>query len=200
MPRIVALLCAAVAVLPWAAGAAADLLPPVDPCASAAAGVVCRLGTGETTPGGAANQKASHAGWPAITGVYLVLDHGGRTATGTERNDELLGGHGSDRMVGGPGRDVLWGDMLPTQNNTWQHDTLIGGSGRDFLYASHGRNLMLAGAGADVVHGHYGRGRIDCGPGTDLLYLSHRSRPHYRIRRCERITYHSGLTPLTPRG
>jgi hypothetical protein len=90
--------------------------------------------------------------------------------------------------------------MLPTQNNTWQHHTLVGGPARDFLYASHGRNTLLAGRGDDVVHGHYGRGRIDCGPGNDLLYLSHRSRKRYRIRHCERITYHSGLTPLTSRG
>lgn len=169
-------------------------------CAVAPLEVVCRLGTGQTTPGGAANNKASHAGWPRVTGVYWVLPHSGSGGRATGRNDELLGGHGSDTLDGAGGRDIIWGDMLPTNNNTWQHDTLIGGPGRDFIYASHGRNTIRAGSGDDVVHAHYGRGTADCGPGNDLIYLSHKRRRGWKIRNCERITFHSGLTPLTPRG
>jgi hypothetical protein len=168
--------------------------------ATRVAGITCRPGRGRRTPGGVANGKASHVGWPAINGIYLVHDHRGRRGRGTAFNDELLGGHGSDRLVGGGGRDVLWGDQWPTGNNTWQHDTLSGGPGRDFLYASHGANTVSGGLGDDVIHAHYGRGRIDCGPGYDLVYLSHRSRARWRLHRCERITYHSGLTALTGRG
>lgn len=171
-----------------------------DACGGTPLGVVCRIGTGLTTPGGAANNKASHAGWPAVTGVYWVMPPTGGAGKATDRNDELLGGHGSDRLDGGRGRDILWGDQLPTGNNTWQHDTLIGGPGADFIYASHGRNTILGGAGDDVIHAHYGRGTVDCGPGDDLLYLSHKRRHGWKIRNCERITFHSGLTPLTSKG
>jgi hypothetical protein len=30
---------------------------------------------------------------------------------------------------------------------------------------------------------------IDCGGGRDKVYLSHRSRPRYRLRHCEAIDY-----------
>ena len=169
------------------------------PC-EAPVGIVCRLGTGQTTPGGAANQKASHQGWPGVTGVYWVLPPSGGSGKATSANDELLGNHGNDTLDGGPGSDIIWGDMLPTGNNTWQHDVLIGGSGNDFIYASHGYNVIKAGAGNDVVHAHFGRGIVDCGKGNDLLYLSHKRRTGWKVRNCERITYHAGLTPATSRG
>jgi hypothetical protein len=180
-----------------AGAATADIT--AGPC-DAPLGIVCRLGTGQTTPGGASNQKASHAGWPRVTGVYWVLPASGGGGKATDRNDELLGNHGDDVLNGGPGKDILWGDMLPTGNNSWQHDELYGGSGNDFIYASHGHNIIKAGAGNDVVHAHYGRGTVDCGKGIDLLYLSHRRRHAWKVRNCERITFHAGLTPLTSRG
>jgi hypothetical protein len=187
-------------VIVLAVPAVAQAAALTESCSDAPLGIVCRLGTGQTTPGGAANNKASHQGWPAVTGVYWVLPATGGEGKATARNDELLGNHGNDRLNGGPGRDILWGDMLPTANNSWQHDVLLGGSGSDFIYASHGHNVIKAGAGNDVIHAHYGRGTVDCGRGSDLLYLSHRGRHGWRVRNCEHITFHSGLTPLTSRG
>ena len=61
--------------------------------------------------------------------------------------------------------------------------------GNDHIYASHGWNRVIAGPGRDLIHGHFGRGKIDCGAGRDKVYLSHRSRPGYRLRRCEAIDY-----------
>src|SRR4051812_3611435 len=172
---------------------------PTTSCDDAPLGIICRAGTGTTTPGGAANGKASHQGWPAVTGVYWVLTDGGG-GVATDRNDELLGQHGDDHLDGGRGDDIIWGDELPTANNTWQHDVLVGGPGEDFIYASHGHNVIKAGAGDDVVHAHYGHGTVDCGPGHDLVYLSHKRRHKWKVRHCERITFHSGLTPLTSHG
>lgn len=134
--------------------------------------------------------STSHDGWPKIDGELWINHRDVQTVhRGSDRNDELLSGHSSDQVYGGRGRDVLWGDFNPQNNNTWQHDLLDSGPGADFVYASHGHNVIHAGPGRDIVHAHFGRGRIDCGGGRDTLFISHRSRPHYRVRRCERISF-----------
>jgi RTX calcium-binding nonapeptide repeat (4 copies) len=132
---------------------------------------------------------ASHEGWPT-TVVYKSHpdDQNGRIR-GTRRSDELLGGHGNDSIYGRGAADVIWGDFKPCCQPSRQHDRLHGGAGNDFIYASHGTNDITGGPGNDVVHAHYGRGgTIDCGSGNDLLFLSHRSKPHYGVRNCERTT------------
>jgi Ca2+-binding RTX toxin-like protein len=139
---------------------------------------------------GTASAQTSHAGWPKIDGkLQINKDDGNDTLTGTGRSDELLGGHGSDAIFGRDRADVLWGDYKPSGQGTAQFDRLDGGAGSDFIYASHGRNAILAGAGNDTIHAHFGRGSIDCGSGRDTLFISHRSRPHYSVRHCERISY-----------
>lgn len=174
--------------------------------------------------------KASHAGWPKITGMLLMnsqdknrpLD--GRpgqdpfdgtdssySCDGLHRNsscvrsaarhkitvvpsdighNELLGGHGNDTIHAGPAGDVIWGDFKPCCQPSTQVDHLYGGSGRDFIYASHGLNYIHTGGGRDVVHAHFGRGgEIHCDSPNVLVYLSHRSRPLYRLFGCQRISY-----------
>jgi hypothetical protein len=139
---------------------------------------------------GVAHAKTSHAGWPAVTGVLRIAPNHDTRIRGTVRSDELLGGHGSDVINGRSSGDILWGDKNPCCQPTGQRDVMYGGGGRDFIYASHGRNIIFAGSGNDVVHAHFGTGgRIDCGSGNDIVYLSHRSRPHYRVRHCERISF-----------
>jgi Ca2+-binding RTX toxin-like protein len=134
--------------------------------------------------------KASHKGWPRIDGVLTMhsTDRDGHMS-GTERSDELLGGHGDDTIYGHGDRDVIWGDYKPCCQPASQRDRLYGGAGRDHIYASHGWNRIEGGAHRDLIHGHYGRGIIDCGSGRDKVYLSHRSRPRYKLRRCEAIDY-----------
>jgi hypothetical protein len=137
--------------------------------------------------------KASHKGWPKIDGeLWINKDDVPSVHHGTARNDELLSGHSSDSVYGEGGRDVIWGDYKAQGNTTSQRDVLSGGAKRDFIYASHGHNTIDAGSGDDVVHAHFGRGSVDCGSGRDLLYLSHRSKPGYVIRSCERITFRHG--------
>ena len=134
--------------------------------------------------------KASHEGWPKIDGVLTMHTHDRNGhMSGTERSDELLGGHGDDTIEGHGASDVIWGDYKPCCQPTGQHDELHGGPGRDHIYASHGWNRISGGPQRDLIHGHFGRGVIDCGGGRDKVYLSHRSRPRYRLRHCEAIDY-----------
>ena len=136
-----------------------------------------------------ATANTSHAGWPARTGVLRIAPDSDTLYRGTVRNDELLGGHGSDVLAGRHGRDVIWGDKNPSGQPETQHDVLYGNAGDDFIYASHGDNDIYAGPGNDLVHAHFGRGTIDCGAGEDVLFVSRRSQPGYLIRNCETISH-----------
>jgi hypothetical protein len=151
-------------------------------------GVHCGPGNGRRTRGG--GSKVSHIGWPAVTGILWMAqdDTQGKSDSGTELNDELLGLHGNDVLSGGFGQDILWGDQLPTGNNEWQHDVMDGGPGNDWIYSSHGRNDIKGGPGTDHIWGHFGRGTIDCGSGWDVVHTKHRST--YRLRNCERHLDH----------
>jgi hypothetical protein len=101
-------------------------------------------------------------------------------------NDELLGHHGSDRIAGAGGHDVLWGDWDAKNNNARQRDVLRGGSGNDWIYASHGRTTVDGGPGRDYVWAYYGRGLIDCGAGDEDTARV-RLETRFRVRNCERI-------------
>jgi Ca2+-binding RTX toxin-like protein len=151
-------------------------------------GVHCGPGNGRRTRGG--GNKVSHIGWPAVTGILWMAqaDTQGQSDSGTELNDELLGLHGNDVISGGFGKDILWGDQLPTDNNEWQHDVMDGGPGNDWIYSSHGHNDIKGGAGNDHIWGHFGHGTIDCGSGWDVVHVKHD--PTYRLRNCERILHH----------
>lgn len=164
----------------------APALSDVSLCPSGDAGVTCGPGNGRTTPGG--GDKVSHAGWPAVTGIlFKVLDDRGRRQLGGPANDELLGHHGSDRLSGRGGHDILWGDWDPKNNNGHQRDVLRGGDGNDWLYPSHGRTTVLGGRGKDRVWAFYGRGFIDCGPGRDTIRI--RTNGAYRHRNCEVVRH-----------
>ena len=110
--------------------------------------------------------------------------HGGVVASAA-RHNELLGGHGNDRIHAGPWGDVIWGDWQRSGNNSWQHDILSGQDGRDVIYSSHGHNVIRGGRGNDLIWAFYGRGRIDCGPGIDTLRL--RRHTPFTYVRCERF-------------
>lgn len=179
---------AAVAPIGGVGGPGASPLRP-DLCANLPDGVQCRPGGGARTPGG--GEKVSHRGWPAITGiVWKVLDGTGHRKQGGRDNDELLGHHGDDALLGGPGRDVLWGDWDPKDNTARQRDLLDGGPGDDHLYPSHGASVVQGGAGNDRVWAYYGRGTIDCGPGRDVARI--RLHSAFRVRNCEVIQHFCG--------
>jgi Ca2+-binding RTX toxin-like protein len=134
--------------------------------------------------------NTSHEGWPEIDGVLKMHKQDQSSAIrGTDKSDELLGGHGNDTLYGRGAADVLWGDYKPSGQPTTQFDHIYGGDGDDFIYASHGRNTIDAGPGKDTIHAHFGRGSIDCGPGNDTLFISHKSKKGYKIKNCETISY-----------
>jgi hypothetical protein len=149
--------------------------------------------------------KASHAGWPTNNcswrehprgpgcGVYRSHNKNqDGPIRGTDRIDELLGGHGSDAIRGRSSGDVIWGDFWPCCQPAGQHDQLRGGDGNDFIYASHGANEIDGGGGNDVIHAHFGTGgSVDCGPGYDVLFVSHKSKRLYSAHDCERISFGS---------
>jgi hypothetical protein len=140
---------------------------------------------------GAAEAKTSHAGWPTIDGALKInkSDRDKVTRGLAARHNELLGGHGDDTIVAGDAGDVIWGDYKPSGQPTTQVDHLDGGAGDDFIYASHGLNYIDTGAGSDTVHAHFGRGEIRCGSARTIVFISHRSRPGYRLVGCRRISY-----------
>jgi hypothetical protein len=162
-------------------GASASLCAPVQ------SGVQCGPGNGRKTVGG--GDKVPHNGWPAITGIlWKVLDSRGHNKTGGPDNDELLGHHGSDKLNGGDGNDILWGDWDPSNNNTRQKDVLNGGKGNDWLYPSHGSTVVRGGPGNDYVWAYYGRGSIDCGPGKHDTARVKLNGP-WKVHNCERILH-----------
>jgi hypothetical protein len=158
----------------------------LDLCAPRQPGVQCGPGNGRKTVGG--GEKVPHKGWPAVTGIlWKVLDSTGRKKVGGPANDELLGHHGSDRVFGGEGHDILWGDWDPKNNNTRQKDLLDGGPGNDWIYPSHGSTVVKAGAGKDYVWAYYGRGTIDCGPGKDTARV--KLNGPWKLHNCERVLH-----------
>lgn len=166
---------------------------------SVAALAVAALGSGYATA--ACTNCSDHMFWPKIDGVFKKKSgNGSVTYTGTSRNDELLGHHGSDTIRGGAGSDVLWGDWDPKGQPSTQTDTIDGGDGTDFIYGSHGTNRIDAGPGNDVISIHYGRGTLDCGPGRDIYHVARTRKAKYKIRNCEKVDYRpeSQRGPLKP--
>jgi Ca2+-binding RTX toxin-like protein len=150
-------------------------------CKAAKPGTQCQPGNNRQTPGG--GDKASHEGWPAISGVFWKVLEGEHRFRGGPHSDELLGHHGDDVISGGRGADVIWGDWDPVGNGPGQRDRLSGGAGDDWIYTSHGTNTVRAGSGNDVVWAFYGKGTVDCGPGYDRVRKRFSNR--YRFRNCE---------------
>jgi hypothetical protein len=180
----------ALAMMATALGASPGAATPPgqgDPCARIDPGVQCGPGNGRQTAGG--GEKVPHNGWPRVTGALAkVLDSGGHTLIGGADNDELLGHHGSDKVVGGGGHDILWGDWDPADNNTRQKDVLRGGPGNDWIYPSHGTTRVDAGPGRDYVWAFYGKGTIDCGAGDDDTARVRLNGP-WKLRNCEHVLH-----------
>ena len=127
-----------------------------------------------------------HKGIAAIAACALAAAGAGGVA---DANTRHLRAHDSDTIYRRDRADVLCGDYKPSGQGTAQVDHLYGGAGSDFIYASHGRNVIVAGADNDTIHAHFGRGSIDCGAGHDTLFISHRAKRGYKISHCETISF-----------
>jgi len=92
--------------------------------------------------------------------------------TGTGRNDTLLGGHGSNRVMGEGGDDVLWGDARHDSGGARakrQTDYVNAGAGNDTVYAGRGSNTILGLDGNDYLQGNGLRNVIRGGNGSDTI-------------------------------
>lgn len=93
---------------------------------------------------------------------------------GTDLNDRMLGHHGSDRINGEGGNDVLWADSLPRGDAARilaQVDVVYAGYGDDTVYASPGNTTIYGEEGNDYLQGNVGSGLINAGNGDDRIKL-----------------------------
>jgi hypothetical protein len=94
------------------------------------------------------------------------LTFGGCTIIGTDGTDRLIGGRGRDVICGFDGNDLLSGgggsDKLVAGPGD---DRIDGGNGNDGLYGEQGDDRLVAGAGRD---------RLDGGSGADVAYADSR--------------------------
>ena len=101
----------------------------------------------------------------------ITTTEGADDITGTDADEEFLGGDGADRLRGeggddtidgGSGRDTLFGgDGL---------DSITGGSGQDQIRGGDGADTLLGGADNDRIYGDEGADLIDGGNANDRLY------------------------------
>jgi Ca2+-binding RTX toxin-like protein len=153
-----------------------------------AVAIVATLAVGYASAG--CTNCSDHTFWPKRNGAFKKQSgNAGVTYTGTSKNDELLGHHGSDTIDGGAGSDVLWADWDPKGQPATQFDRITGGDGTDFIYGGHGTNTIDAGPGNDVISIHYGRGKLDCGPGRDIYHVARTRKAGYKITNCEKVDY-----------
>ena len=111
---------------------------------------------------------------------------------GTDRNDNLLGSWGPDRIVGLAGDDIIWANRKPEgQSRGTDHvdagagnDTVYGasrggtthidgGDGDDYLQGGGAvaTNVISGGAGADTIRlTGGGSNRVDAGDGDDIVF------------------------------
>ena len=82
-----------------------------------------------------------------------------RQSLGTDSDDAVKGGHGSDVLLGRAGDDALWGGA--------GNDNLHGGDGADQLRGQAGDDSLFGGAGDDVLHGGSGNDILIGGEGND---------------------------------
>lgn len=135
---------------------------------------------------------AGHEYWPRMTlkDVQKADPNKGSTLRGKlNKNNELLGWHGSDHLYGSNRADVLWGDNVGDGQPTSQHDTMFGGAGNDFIYSSHGLNTIDAGSGNDAIKSRFGHGILNCGSGIDIVYIPKSRKSNWKFKGCEKFEY-----------
>ncbi len=69
--------------------------------------------------------------------------------------------------------------------------TVHAGNGANFIYATDTTNYVWTGTGATKVHASVGGGEIHCQSSRVVVFLSHRSRPHYKLLGCRHLSYFS---------
>jgi Tol biopolymer transport system component len=126
---------------------------------------LCGLGGDDTIhlaggPDVAYGDMCGNASPPVDDGTAIASISAAPPPNGAKGNDDLVGGTGKDQLYGG-----------------WGNDRLVGGSGDDALYGGVGRDRLVGGPGSNVYRGGPGKDSInsrngvedlvDCGAGRD---------------------------------
>jgi hypothetical protein len=142
---------------------------------------------------------ASHtswAGWPAKECLKMDKGPAGRSHMVVGLNgvhNWLLGGYGSDTIVGGDHGDVIWGDYHPS-GEKFQVATIVAGNGRNVIYANDTRDFVWTGTNPRTVvhaHGPGTSGVIHCQSAAIVVYMSSISQRHFKLDGCRHISHFS---------
>jgi hypothetical protein len=91
--------------------------------------------------------------------------------SGTEGNDEIIGGSGDEHIRGLGGDDTIYGqggsDLL---DGGIGEDVILGGNDNDHVRGGLGNDILLGGMGNDRLVGGPGRDNVTGGVGNDLVY------------------------------
>ena len=139
----------------------------------------------------------SEAGWPAKE--CLKMDKGPpgehHTIVGEHGvHNWLLGGYGSDTILGGNIGDVIWADYHPSGEPKHQTAWIRAGNGRNVIYANDTVNYVWTGTNPKtVVHAHLTgiSGVIHCQSPSIVVFLSTVSERHFALDGCHNISHYS---------
>jgi hypothetical protein len=106
----------------------------------------------------------------------------------------LLGGYGSDTIIGGNIGDVIWGDYHPSGEPKHQTAIIHAGNGRNVIYANDTLDYVWTGSNPKtIVHAHASgiSGVIHCGSSRQVMFLSNVSERHFQLIGCGRVSHYS---------
>lgn len=116
----------------------------------------------------------------------IARGFGSYRLTGTEdRNDRLLGGHGSGTIDGRGGDNVIWADHLKESGGKRAREaesTITVGNGDNTIYGGRGSVVITAGSGINVIRGAERDTRITTRGGAQVIRLRGAGRNTVTIR------------------
>jgi Ca2+-binding RTX toxin-like protein len=127
--------------------------------------------TGSTGTGtGSTGDDTAAAATPTAVENLLNGTESDDEITGGDGSDTLAGNNGSDSLNGGEGADLLFGnqgdDLL---NGGLGADTVCGGKDSDSITGSEGDDNLYGDSGNDLLFGNTGADKLDGGAGDDTL-------------------------------
>jgi hypothetical protein len=141
--------------------------------------------------------STSEAGWPPDECLKMDKGPAGErhTIVGVPGvHNWLLGGYGSDTIVGGDAGDVIWADYQACCWPKQQTAVIHAGNGRNVIYANDTLDYVWTGTNPKtVVHAHDSgiSGVIHCQSRGIVVYLSTVSERRFRLDGCAHVSHYS---------